>query len=86
VYQIYGNCFYENHSGEALFQGEGHVALYHNLFVNHGGDAIWIQPHNDRPRMIRVFRNTIVAAGTGIRVRGSDQRFAQTVVGNAVFA
>ena len=86
VYQVYGNFFYENPSGEPLFQGEGHVALYHNLFVNHQGDAIWIQPHNDRPRMVRVFRNTIVAAGIGVRVKGGERRFAQTVIGNAVFA
>ena len=31
-------------------------------------DAIAIQPHNDVPRLIRVFNNTVVANGTGIRV------------------
>jgi len=86
VYQIYGNFFYQNPTGEALFQGEGNIALYNNLFVNHDGDAIWIQPHNDVPKMIRIFNNTIVASGTGIRVTGSDSNFMQKVIGNAVFA
>ncbi len=38
-YAIYGNFFYQNRD-EALFQGEGNVALYGNLFVNEYGDAI----------------------------------------------
>ena len=32
-YSIHGNFFYQNRN-EALFQGEGNVALYGNLFVN----------------------------------------------------
>jgi hypothetical protein len=86
VYEIYGNFFYQNPSGEPLFQGEGNVALYDNLFVNNNGDAVWIQPHNDLPKQIRVFNNTVVASGTGIRVSGGDPGFQQKVIGNAVFA
>ncbi len=33
TYAIYGNFFYQNRH-EALFQGEGNVALYANVFVN----------------------------------------------------
>ena len=62
-YLVYGNFFYQN-SFEALFQGEGNIALYNNLFVNSHGDAVHIQPHNDVPRSIDVFYNTILASGT----------------------
>jgi hypothetical protein len=85
VYQMYGNFFYEN-PNEALFQGEGNVALYDNLFVQRSGAAVNIQPHNDVPRSIRVFHNTVLASGRGIRVSGGDAGYQQKVVGNAVFA
>jgi len=85
VYEIYGNFFYEN-TTEALFQGEGNIALYDNVFVNSSGSAINIQSHNDVPRNINVFHNTIVATGNGIKVRDADTGFAQRVAGNAVFA
>ncbi|MDH5564581.1 MAG: hypothetical protein OEY91_13295 [Nitrospirota bacterium] len=86
VYEIYGNFFYHNPSGEALFQGEGNVALYNNLFMNTVGEAIRIQPHNDIPRKIRVFHNTIVARDSGIVISGGAANQRQVVVGNAVFA
>ncbi|MBI1745969.1 MAG: right-handed parallel beta-helix repeat-containing protein [Acidobacteria bacterium] len=86
TYQIYGNFFYENPTGEALFQGEGNIALYNNLFVNSSGPAIHIQRQYDSPRMIRVFNNTVVANGNGIRVSGGDPIYDQKVVANAVFA
>ena len=86
VYQIYGNFFYQNPTGEPLFQGEGNIALYNNVFVNNNGSAIWIQPHNDVPRTIHIFFNTIVASGTGIKVIGGASAYQQKVVGNAVFA
>ncbi len=87
-YQIYGNFFYQN-PNEALFQGEGNIALYNNLFVNYFGPAVRIQPHNDIPRDVAVFFNTVVAAGTGIGIverEDQDTRFRQQVVANAVFA
>ena len=86
IYLIYDNFFYENPTGEALFQGEGNFALYNNLFYNSHGDAIHIQPQNFAPRVVRIFFNTVVAAGDGIIVRGGDPRFRQTVVENVVFA
>ena len=85
TYQIYGNFFFEN-PNEALFQGEGNVALYDNLFVQHSGDAVNIQPHNDVPRSVQVFHNTVLASGRGIKVSGGDAAFVQSVRGNAVFA
>jgi hypothetical protein len=86
LYEIYGNFFYENESLERLFQGEGNVALYNNLFVSTTSDALSFQAHNDQPRTINVFNNTIVAAGTGINISGIDTNFTQRVIGNAIFA
>ncbi len=85
VYEIYGNFFHQNPT-EALFQGEGNVAFYANLLLNDFGTAVNVQPHEDLPRLIRVFENTVVATGTGIRVTGGDPAYTQRVVGNAVFA
>lgn len=84
-YLIYGNVFHQN-PNEALFQGEGNIALYTNLFWNDDGAAVHIQPHNDVPRDIHVFRNTVVASTTGIRVSGGHPSFQQEVLENAVFA
>lgn len=85
VYQIYGNLFFQNPS-EALFQGEGNIAFHHNLLVNHFGDAVHIQQHNDVPKNIHVFFNTVVANGEGIFIRGADPNYEQRVEGNLVFA
>jgi hypothetical protein len=85
TYQIYGNFFYQNPS-EALFQGEGNVALYANLFLNRDGAAIHIQPHNDQPRAIEVFWNTVVASTRGLRITGASPGTTQRVRGNAVFS
>ena len=86
-YAIYGNFFYAN-PVEALFQGEGNVALYGNLFVNPYGDAIRIQPHNDIPKNVDIAFNTVLAERTGISVALAPRSaaFQQTVIGNAVFA
>jgi hypothetical protein len=85
LYEIYGNFFYEN-TTEALFQGEGNVALYDNVFYTSSGSAINIRPHNDVPRSIQVFHNTVLASGSGIRVTGVNAGFSQLVKANAVFA
>jgi hypothetical protein len=85
TYLIYGNFFYENPT-EALFQGEGNIALYDNILINDFGDAVAMEPHHGKPRRIDVFNNTIVASGVGLAVRGGDQGFSQRVVGNAIFA
>ncbi|MBL1278495.1 MAG: hypothetical protein COB30_020665, partial [Ectothiorhodospiraceae bacterium] len=85
VYEIYGNFFYQNPS-EALFQGEGNIAMYNNVMVNDFGDALNIQPHNDVPKKIRIFHNTIVASSSGIKVNGGDAASTQRVFGNVVYA
>ncbi len=87
MYLIHSNFFYQN-PGEALFQGEGNVALYNNLMVNTHGDAVNIRPHNDIPRAMSVFYNTVVATGSGIKVqtRADKQAGLQRVAGNAIFA
>ena len=86
-YAIYGNFFYQNRH-EALFQGEGNVALYSNLFVNTLGDAVHIQPHNDIPRRITIAFNTVIAEGTGISITQKEgaPAFRQIATANAVFA
>ncbi|MDD5390609.1 MAG: hypothetical protein PHD37_14800 [Gallionellaceae bacterium] len=85
---VYGNLFWQNPS-EALFQGEGHLALYNNLFVNSQGHAIHIQPHNDVPRQVDIFHNTVLARGHGIRIlrrEGTAPAWPQRVLRNLVFA
>jgi hypothetical protein len=84
---IEGNFFYQN-PHESLFQGEGNIALYNNVFVNHLGDAVRIQPHNDTPRSVSVFHNTVLAKGAGIRLihRGLGSGYPQFVDSNIVFA
>lgn len=84
-YEIYGNLFYEN-PGEALFQGEGNIALYDNVFITSHGDAVSIRPQNDRPRAIAVFYNTVVARGRGISVLGGLAGSRENIFGNAVFS
>jgi hypothetical protein len=87
-YLVYGNLFLHNPS-EALLQAEGRVAVYDNVFINGGGDAIRIQPHNDVPREMDIFSNTVLASGTGIQVRqregtGHRQRVAMNLVAAAI--
>ncbi|HYC90933.1 MAG TPA: pre-peptidase C-terminal domain-containing protein [Thermoanaerobaculia bacterium] len=85
IYQIYGNLFYLNPT-DALFQGEGNIALHDNLFVSRTGTAVRIRPHNSVPRRIEAFNNTVVASTNGIYITGADTAYTQRVVGNAVFA
>jgi hypothetical protein len=51
-----------------------------------GWPAVNIRPHNDVPREILVYHNTIDGAGTGITLTGADGGATQAVLGNAVFA
>lgn len=85
IYLIYGNFFYQN-PHETLFQGEGNIAFYDNLLINDYGSAMTIQPHNDEPRRIRIFNNTVVSSGTGINVSGGNPSYQQKVIANASFA
>ncbi len=71
---------------ENLFQGEGNVALYDNVFFTTGMGGILIRPHNGVPRRVDVFHNTIVAAGRGISVTGAESGAGQRVAANLVFA
>jgi hypothetical protein len=87
-YLVHDNVFFNN-STEVLFQAEGRLALYNNVFVNPTGDAINIQPHNDIPRDMEIFYNTVLASGTGIVVREAgheDAGFIQRVTGNVIAA
>ncbi len=87
TYLVYGNFFYQNPDG-ALFQGEGNIALYNNVLVNRLGNAVRIRPHNDVPRNIDIFSNTVLSATVGISVRsrGEDQKDTHWIFSNAVFA
>jgi hypothetical protein len=85
-YLVYGNLFLHNPS-EALLQAEGRVAIYDNLFINASGDAIHIQPHNDVPRDMAIFSNTVLASGTGIQIRQAEATpYRQRVIANVVAA
>lgn len=85
-YLVYDNLFLSNPS-EALFQAEGRVALYNNVLINESGDAIRIQPHNDVPRDMSVFSNTVVASGVAIEIRRSSaSSFKQFVEANIIAA
>jgi hypothetical protein len=83
-YVIYGNLFYQNPS-EALLQAEGSVAAYANLFVNEHGDAIHVQPHNDVPRRVYLARNTVIARGRGVLVRGVPPEGSYRTDANVIF-
>jgi len=85
MHVIYGNVFYEN-PVETLFQGEGNLTLYNNVFVNSSGPAVSIQPHNGRPRRVAVFNNTILSQGRGLAISGLQPGFRAQVMGNIVFA
>jgi len=85
-YLVYANLFLHN-PGESLLQGEGNLAVYSNLFLTDGPDAVRIQPHNDVPREVRVLFNTVLAAGNGVTVLEPEHNpHTQLVAGNLVFA
>lgn len=84
-YLVYGNLFHEN-PHERLFQGEGNLVLYNNLFLNRSGDGLIVMRHNDVPKDVRILHNTIVAKDVGIAVVHPDRGYQQVVEGNAVFA
>ncbi len=86
-YLIYANLFWQNPT-EALFQGEGNVALYNNLFVNHHGSAVRIQPHNNVPRRVEIFYNTVLARDEGIavRLREGQPEWPRVVLHNLILA
>jgi hypothetical protein len=87
-YVIAQNFLYQNPTGiEALFQGEGNVALFGNVFYNSQGPALLIQPQNGEVRRIRVFQNTVLSSDDGIFISSNvNAGYTQLVRGNAVFA
>jgi hypothetical protein len=84
-YVVYGNLFYRNPT-ERLFQGEGTIALYDNLFVNPEGGGVAFMPHKGDPRRIWMFHNTVLAKGTGLFFKASDRTRTRVVSANAIFA
>lgn len=84
-YLVYGNLLVDN-PHEALLQAEGNLTLYNNVFVNRYGDGVAIREHNDVPKAVDVFHNTIVARGTGLLLRSGDPAHRQTVSSNAIFS
>jgi len=86
-YQVYGN-FLDDNPHEALFQAEGNVAFYSNVLRNRRGIGIVIQPHNDVPRDVRLFHNTVITSGEPIVIRTNEQTppDRQFVRNNAVFS
>ncbi|MCA9643950.1 MAG: right-handed parallel beta-helix repeat-containing protein, partial [Myxococcales bacterium] len=81
---VYSNFLYDNPT-EMLFQAEGNLVVFNNLFVNPSGGGVNIQPHNATPRQVDVFFNTIVTNGVGLRISGGDSAFTQQAFGNASF-
>jgi hypothetical protein len=88
LYEIYGNFLYQNESDtETLFQGEGNVAFHDNLLVNtFAGGGVAIHPHNDVPKRMLVYHNTVYSAQGGIQLTGADTNYPQLIVANAIFA
>lgn len=64
------------------------VAFYSNVLRNRSGAGIVIQPHNDVPREIRIFDNTIIRARDPVVVRVNEHtpQGRQFVFNNAVFS
>lgn len=86
-YLIHGNLFFHNdQSVEALFQGEGNLAIYNNLFVNPHGSGVRLRPHNGQLRWAAVFRNTFVTAGMPVSVRGGAPGQRHYLEQNLVFS
>ncbi len=86
-YEIYGNFFYQNEAlAQTLFQGEGNLSFHDNLLYNEHGGAFLSRPHNDVPKAIDVYHNTIVASGAGVEIWGADTSAAQRVIANAIYA
>ena len=84
-YLVYGNLLLDNPT-EALLQAEGNLVVYNNVFINRDGDGVMLREHNDVPRAVEVFANTILAKGTGLLLRNADRGHAQEIDGNAIFA
>lgn len=85
IYEIYGNLFYDNPTGEAHLQVSGRVAIYNNIFVKGSTYAIRLQNHDLPLKLAHIFNNTIYDVPTGISV-GSPGTIETRIVGNLIFA
>jgi hypothetical protein len=86
LYEIYGNFFYQNADGEALFQGSGRLALHDNIFVGGTFKAVALQNHDLPLRLAYVYNNTIYGNVTGISLVNGGSLADSLVTGNLVFA
>ncbi len=84
-YVIYNNLFYHNVMEEYLFQGEGNIYFFNNVLVNKFGGGANFNAHNDKPKNIRFFFNTVITTGRPVFLSGEDTRYKQTAFGNALF-
>lgn len=83
--EIYGNFFYDNPSGESLFQAAGRVIIHDNIFVKSSNAGIVLQAHDSKNvELAHVFDNTFYDMPTGISV-GSNSGDVR-LVGNLIFA
>jgi hypothetical protein len=87
-YLVEGNTFLENQSDdEPLFQAEGNVDFTGNvLFNSYRGACVWIRPHNDVPREIRVERNLFLCSGPAVVMQGGSLMHAQVARANVIFS
>lgn len=76
VYLVEHNHCHQNPT-ERLFQAEGNVSARHNEFINHHGEAVSFQPHNDRPRAIDLSHNSAVSRGPALQITGGDPTYRQ---------
>lgn len=84
LYMVEDNLFDYNPS-ESLLQAEGRFTLRRNRFFNPKGDAVTIQPHNGRVQQAVVESNTIVAAGTALRIASTVAQQHVTVRHNWLY-
>lgn len=84
-YEVTNNLFFCS-PAESLFQGEGNLSIARNIFINLGGDAINVRPHNDVPKNVDILQNFVAASGKGITVTAAPSAYTQAVSGNWIFA
>lgn len=84
-YVVHANLFYQNPS-ERLFQAEGNVAVYNNLFINTHRQAVGIQPHKHQPREIDFHNNTVIGRGPAVTIRGLVETHSPRTVGNLIYS
>ncbi len=84
-YVVYANFFFDN-ATESLFQAEGNLLVFHNVFVNPHGAGVSIQRHNGAPREVDFFFNTLLTQKRAFRMSGGDAAFSQRARYNALYS